>query len=159
MEVIVLSKREFDSLMLENGVNDNNVEKIDPTCFISITDTDKSVSGRYHFFKNNHPNVLNLDFDDVEKDGESSPTQLYNTKAFSEEMASELIDFINKNKHKTQFIVHCMAGISRSGAIGTFINTIQDGDHEAFKRANRRILPNPMVYKTLINMYRNKFYS
>lgn len=155
MRVHILGKREFDKLMEINEINDKNVEKFDSIMFISIVDTDELNSmwdfdrGTNHWFKENHDNVINMKFDDVEHDGEASPTQEVNTRAFSEKQAKELYEFIKKHRDKETCIVHCMAGISRSGAVGTFVNGYCQGDWERFKRDNPMISPNPRIHKML----------
>ena len=88
MKVFVLSKMEFDSLMRKNNLNDGNVESRDHVFLISIVDTENREGP---FFKENHENVLNLRFDDVEHDMEVSPTQKENTRAFTKEQAKELL--------------------------------------------------------------------
>jgi len=146
MKVFILGKMEFDALMRQNNLNDENVEGRDTVFLISIVDTQNREG---NFFKENHKNVLNLRFDDVEHDMEASPTQKENTKAFSNEQAKELFEFIKENRDKEQCVVHCMAGISRSGAVGTFINGYAQGDWEDFKRTNPWISPNGRVERML----------
>jgi len=146
MRVHVLGKMEFDNLMKQNGINDSSVERFDSIMFISIIDTENK-EGPY--FKEDHENVINLRFDDVEHDGESSPTQEAQTRAFSELQAKMLYEFIKKHREKETCIVHCMAGISRSGAVGTFITGYCQGDWERFKRDNPYVMPNPRVHRML----------
>ena len=146
MKVHILAKLEFDNLMRSNDINDENIEKFNGMFLISIVDT-QNEEGPY--FKENHENVLNLRFDDVEHDLEPSPTQEFKTKAFTEAQAEELFQFIKKNRDKKTCIVHCMAGISRSGAVGTFVNGYAGGDWELFKRTNRFISPNGRVHRML----------
>jgi len=146
MRVHVLGKMEFDSLMKQNGINDDTVERFDSIMFISIVDT-QNQEGPY--FKEDHDNVINLRFDDVEHDGESSPTQEIQTRAFSELQAKMLYEFIKKHREKETCIVHCMAGISRSGAVGTFINGYCQGEWERFKKDNPYVIPNPRVHRML----------
>ena len=112
MKVHVLSKMEFDGLMNQHGITDDNVRKFAGIMFISIVDT-QNEKGPH--FKEDHENVINLRFDDVEHDLESSPTQQFNTKAFDKDQAKKLFQFIKKNREVEQCIVHCMAGISRLG--------------------------------------------
>lgn len=146
MKVHILSKMEFDKILMQNKITDENVESFDSVMFISIMDTICSLPA---WFSENHDNVLNLRFDDVENDGEVSPTQKESTKAFSEEQAKQLYEFIKKHREKETCIVHCMAGISRSGAVGTFVNGYAQGDWEYFKRTNPYISPNPRVHRML----------
>jgi predicted protein tyrosine phosphatase len=150
MRVHILSKMGFDNLMETNGINDSNVEKFDSIMFISIVDT-QNRKGPY--FKENHDNVINLRFDDVEHDGEASPTQEESTKAFSEEQADELYKFIKKNREKETCIVHCMAGISRSSGCGLFIVDYTKSNLEDFNRRHPWISPNQRVYRMLKNRW------
>lgn len=149
MEVIVCSKRDFDNIMWSNRITDKNVEDRTELAIISIVDTDQFNYSRAPYFKQNHENVINLQFDDCEHDGEPSPTQPAGTKAFSEEQAKELFQFIKRNRNKETIVVHCMAGISRSGAVGAFINGYAGGDWETFKRMNPQIAPNARVERML----------
>jgi predicted protein tyrosine phosphatase len=150
MRVHILSKMGFDNLMETNGINDSNVEKFDSIMFISIVDT-QNQKGPY--FKEKHDNVINLRFDDVEHDGEASPTQEESTKAFSEEQADELYKFIKKNREKETCIVHCMAGISRSSGCGLFIVDYTKSNLEDFNRRHPWISPNQRVYRMLKNRW------
>jgi len=150
MKVHVVSKNRFDTIMEMNGLDDSNIEERDDFFLISIVDTDKWIDTKEPHFKENHENVLNLVFDDVEHDGEPSPTNWdEGTRAFTEKQAKEVFDFIQKHREKKACIVHCMAGISRSGAIGSFINGYCGGDWEDFKRTNPQINPNARVHRML----------
>ena len=66
MRVHILAKREFDSLMKQNKITDENVEKFDSIFFISLIDNHNREG---HYFDKDHNNVMNLRFDDVEHDG------------------------------------------------------------------------------------------
>ena len=145
MKVHVLAKLEFDNLMKVNEIVDKNVEKYDNIMLISIMDTHSSEDP---WFEKNHSNVINLSFDDVEED-------MQGAKAFSEAQARKLFKFIDENKEKESCIVHCSAGISRSGAVGTFVNGYCGGDWELFKRTNPWISPNARVSRMLNDAERN----
>jgi len=155
-EIIVYNKRMFDDLMLINNISDDNVEDRSTIMFISITDTDKFDESRIPYFKSNHSNVLNLSFDDCENDGDPSPTQYIGTKSFSEEQAKEVYDFIKNNEDKETFIIHCMAGISRSGGVGLFINDYFNQDYNVFMNKNPYVRPNAKVSRLLNNLHRNE---
>ena len=144
----VLSKPEFNSLMVNNKVNDENVEGLENLALISINDTHGNWA--VSWFDSDHPNVLRLWFDDIEHDLETSPTNPHKCKAFSPEQAKQVFDFINENYEK-DFIVHCSAGISRSGAVGAFINDFFAWDRLNFEKNNPHILPNPRVRRMLNN--------
>lgn len=155
MRVSVLNKMQFDQLMIDNKITDETVETRDSVIFISIVDTDKLNEYAIPYFKKNHENVLNLQFDDCEHDGESSPTQSERTKAFSIEQAKEVFDFVKKHRDKETCIVHCMAGIARSAGVGFFINGYCRGDWTQFKQENPQICPNPRVLRMLNQVKRN----
>jgi predicted protein tyrosine phosphatase len=93
-----------------------------------------------------------LFFDDVEVVDEipiTGSTETRTAKAFTKKQAEELFDFIKKHKDKEVCIVHCTAGISRSGAVGQFINDYTGSDILWFKWQNRHISPNNLVLRLL----------
>ena len=132
-----------------NGITDANVEQHDDTMFISIVSpvepdlSKKDNSDSY--FKECHSNVKVMSFGDyMDSEAKSNPN------VFTKEQAKELYEFIIKNKDKKMAILHCGAGISRSGAIGTFLfENFGDGNYEEFKRKNPQICPNPRVLRLL----------
>lgn len=73
-------------------------------------------------------------------------------KPMSEEQGKEIVEFILKNKDRKRCIVHCSAGVSRSGAIGEFINDLYGEPYQDFKRTNPNIVPN-LYIKKLLNNY------
>ena len=124
MKVIVLSHYLFDEEMKKMGLDDRNVEGSN-MAFISIIGTPECLTyyldegDTKHYFKD-HPNVLNLDFDDIEND------VVYNGhhfKAMTMEQAEKAVDFIEDivDKNVDDIFIHCRAGFSRSRAFGEFI--------------------------------------
>lgn len=119
----VMSHFAFDQKMRDLAIFDENVEHMQNLAFISIIGTPQVLSDYLeeplteHWFKRNHPNVLNLDFDDVDHDSQFVNCEF---KAMSPKQAKETVDFIERNLGK-DFIIHCRAGVSRSQAIGCFI--------------------------------------
>ena len=155
INIYVLSKVEFDGLLQRNNIDDMNVDEFITVAFISINDS----SGDYYknpLFRINHHNVLNLWFDDVEKDGQLSPTNKEETKAFSSSQANTVIEFLNSNKSAKTLFVHCAAGISRSGAVGQFALDYLKGNKESFVTNNKHILPNGRVLRLLNEALRNR---
>ena len=127
MRIVVLSHYLFDEEMKKMKLDDRNVEDSN-MAFISIIGTPECLTyyldegDTKHYFAN-HPNVLNLDFDDIDTD------VMYNGHHFrtmTMEQAENAIEFIenlivkNVNIPKTIYI-HCRAGMSRSRAFGEFI--------------------------------------
>lgn len=124
MKLKVLSHYLFDEDMKEKNLNDNNVEDVN-MAFISIIGTEECLkyyldeSNTRHYFKN-HPNVLNLDFDDISTDV-NYDGHIFRT--MSMEQAEKTVDFIEKIIHSGVECIegHCRAGMSRSRAIFEFI--------------------------------------
>ena len=123
IKVKVLSHYLFDRKMIELGLNDDNVENSN-NAYISIIGTEECIKywiqeNDRHYFKD-HPNVLNLEFDDI------SDNVLYNGHLFqcmSMKQAESVIDFIEKyiNEGVDTIYIHCRAGMSRSRAVGELI--------------------------------------
>lgn len=115
---------DFDIICSTNHWDDDNVEELSDKAFISIVGTEECQKYyleevEEHWFKRNHPNVLNLEFDDVTHDLEWHG---HIFKAMTEQQAREAYEFIQKNLGR-DFYVHCRAGVSRSAAISDFITT------------------------------------
>ena len=74
MKIEVLSHYLFDEKMRDMNLDDSNIENTNIAC-ISIIGTEECLKyyldevDTKHYFKN-HPNVLNLDFDDISTDVE-----------------------------------------------------------------------------------------
>lgn len=124
MKLKVLSHYLFDEDMKEMNLNDNNVEDVN-MAFISIIGTEECLkyyldeSNTRHYFKD-HPNVLNLDFDDISTDV-NYDGHIFRT--MSMEQAEKTVDFIEKIIRGGVECIegHCRAGMSRSRAIFEFI--------------------------------------
>ena len=108
-EVYIFSQRQFNKAMTDMGLNDNNIEQHDDIAIISICNSDGSM---VHWFKEDHKNVMNLDFDDVEYDSKDN-------YAMTQDQAKQIVDFYEQHINVKYFIVHCEAGISRSAAVAT----------------------------------------
>lgn len=117
----------FEERCKELGVNDDNVEseKFSNLAFIDIIGTKDSIEkylhedNTKHWFEKEHPNVLNLEFDDISEDEFEYNGIVF--KGFTNEQAKKSYDFILANENK-DFIICCRAGISRSQAFGNFIH-------------------------------------
>jgi len=164
MDIKVLSRKDFEELLLINNIDDQNVESHQEAIFISILNT-LSVPGLNHHkpvFKNPHYNVITLTFDDTMEETFQSvyltgdinnPTKIITGVPMSEKQAEELVQFLSKHLAKNLAIVHCSAGISRSGAIGLFLSDITRSGYEKFKRENPMVIPNGYVYRLLKKKY------
>lgn len=108
------------------------------------------------YFKQDHHNVLRLLFDDV--DEPLTTTLLGDGRdvipvvPMTEEQGKLIVDFVRANKDKGNFIVHCTAGISRSGAITKFINEYLDGEESDYWVLNPHTRPNARILNILRNL-------
>jgi len=149
----VMGVSEFVRVMKTNKFTDYNIEDYKDLAIISIICDDSSFMpfkhgvGDEHYFKQNHANVLNMKFYDIDK------VEEFNGKTyhpFNPEQAKRLIDFIEVNQKKN-YIIHCHAGISRSGAVGQFITDFYGwADKATFRfQYGKRIVPNTEVTRRL----------
>ena len=91
-------------------------------------------------------NLLVLYFDDVDE----------GPNAMTEEQAKQIVDFVCIDDPRP-IIVHCTAGISRSGAVGEVLNWYfnryleeDQGDYLMFQVMHRDLVPNAHVRRLLL---------
>ena len=91
-------------------------------------------------------NLLVLYFDDVDE----------GPNAMTEEQAKQIVDFVCIDDPRP-IIVHCTAGISRSGAVGEVLNWYfnryleeDQGDYLMFQVMHRDLVPNAHVRRILL---------
>jgi len=154
MLVTVLNYNAFWEMRQTHNIDDSTVETYkSDTIFISILDSAKWFAKPQ--FQKDHSNVITLQFDDVLHSGDRSPTNdVPNTRSFAESDGKKIIEFLENNPDAKFCVVHCAAGISRSGAIGQFVNDYYKGDYDSFVRHNPQIMPNQMVIQTLNRLVR-----
>jgi protein-tyrosine phosphatase len=124
IKIKVLSHYLFDEDMKKMGLTDDNVENTN-MAFISIIGTPECLTyyldegDTKHYFKD-HPNVLNLDFDDI---GDDVMYNGHHFKTITMEQAEKTVEFIEKaiEKGVDEIKIHCRAGMSRSRAVAEFI--------------------------------------
>jgi len=98
------------------------------------------------------PYTLRLNFHDIDEpficvehpDPAAGPYH-----GMSMDQAKEVVAFAEKHKDASLIIVHCAAGVSRSGAVGSFLAEYYGVDWEEFKCMNPQISPNQYVLKLL----------
>jgi predicted protein tyrosine phosphatase len=116
---------------------------------ISINDTgyDTDIAENKHIV-----DCLKLWFDDIES-GEIDPK----LKVITIEDAEEIKEFIDKYKDSiSNIVVHCTAGISRSGAVGCIIARYLNGD-DVYLLETGKYIPNKLVYKTMSETFNLKY--
>ena len=103
-----------------------------------------------------HPHLLTLTFDDICNEPET-PEDLGNSVLFNEDMAHAIMRFVDDGK--LPLLVHCTAGISRSGAVGEVLNWYfnrylenNTADDEDFEQNNRQIMPNTIVRRIMLKI-------
>jgi predicted protein tyrosine phosphatase len=92
-------------------------------------------------------NVKTFRFDDEEPFKSRVPEN-----CMSHEQAHELFSFLAKvhaDPAEIELHVHCEAGVSRSGAVVTFVQEWLRLDYDEFRRMNPQIVPNLHVLKQL----------
>jgi len=105
----------------------------------------------------NCKSILNLCFGDVTKEQferikDVTPKALdHGLRLFDETDAQKILDFVKvvNDEPIGTLVVHCDAGISRSGAVGLFISRLLGLDEKEFRKTNRIIHPNNYVYGVL----------
>lgn len=89
-------------------------------------------------------NFLSINFADLEEQIKDKDYVLFN-----EDHANRIINFINKYSYADHLIIHCAAGVSRSGAVGVFACRYLKLDEHEFRKRNKCILPNMLILSTL----------
>ena len=103
-----------------------------------------------------HTHLLTLTFDDLCNEPET-PEDLGNAILFNKDMALAIMRFVDDRE--LPLLVHCTAGISRSGAVGEVLNwyfnrylETNTADDEDFVQNNRQILPNTIVRRIMLKV-------
>ena len=143
--------------MQYNSITDENVEEQD-MLIVSINNfynKDTLFNDKYSiqsYFKRQHSNVMIMHFGDYSEDYINKMIALDCTTVgfFNEYKAKKLYEFIKRNKDKKLAVLHCGAGISRSGAVGAFIfDMYGTTTWDEFINKNKRIQPNTHILKLL----------
>lgn len=138
MKVLILSKQKFQDKVIPN------INNFKDTFFISILDPD--CPEKLYPDNNNYKSWW---FWDIEQDYISEKESY---TAVTQEQAKEIYDFIKQHTNKKQCIVHCSAGISRSGAVGSFVHEYFGGRYKELLKEFPHIFPNGRLVR-LLRMY------
>lgn len=135
-------------LVFDRNFTNEKIQQFDYAAFISILDIDNQEQK----FDTTLENFLQVKMWDIEKDLFENGTIKYEKP--SETELQKIVAFVNQHKDKKVFIVHCSAGISRSGAVATFIKDkfYEQVDKETFMQNNKNIQPNLYILKQLKNI-------
>ena len=123
--------------------------------FISIVETPD-----LRFLQQKSPREITLSFADIDPDDRFfSSSEEEDYVLFDDKHADAIIDFLIDaitEPESEMLFVNCMAGISRSGAVITFVSDILDIPQMKVMHDNPDIMPNPFVLKTLKRRWRER---
>jgi hypothetical protein len=140
----------FDKRLKSQYINDETVENYPDMFFICCLSSGDHGINFEPSFKNPHPNVITETFDDITnlypRDGYEGRRE--KMVLFSPDQAARIVKFVNNIKLTSNVLIHCSAGISRSGAIGFYIAT-RLGMVGDYLEANKQVSPNKYVLKLL----------
>lgn len=124
-ECIIFSTRELNKDYIIISINDTNCDTV--------------------IFKNTHiKDVLKITFDDL-------TFPIAGHTLIDDQISLKIKNFIDSYKDSIKnIIVHCTAGISRSGAVGCTIARYLNGD-DSYLLQTGLYMPNKLVYKTMCN--------
>lgn len=156
MQIVVMSRHMFERYMKDKQITPDNVEKLKDVFIISIqNDAEDNLDDTYKpTFTESKSNVHVVKFSDVSKDIQVKmigSTETVTAKAMTAEQAQAMYSFIKEHKTKKVCLIHCTAGVSRSGAVGAFVAEVMGVNYLDFKAANPSILPNERVLRLLRN--------
>lgn len=137
--------RAIPKLVFDDRFNNEIFKSYSFGAFISILDCD-NLEVKYDTTIENFLQVKMWDIEaDIIQNGEIQYLKPPDTEL------QRIVDFINKHNDKSSFIVHCSAGISRSGAVATFLydKFLMEIDKEVFRRENKYIRPNLYILNRL----------
>ena len=162
----VYSQNDFEEKMYHLNLFSYNVEEVqDDKAFIQIIGTPDALENYLledtkHYFANcNADNVLNLAFDDVNKD----KVNFYGVEfmGITDTQAEQIVDFIERHKGKN-FYISCRAGKSRSQAVARYILDMYGEEYgynerKSCRKSNPCLTPNINVLTKLKRAYYKKF--
>lgn len=146
MIIKILPKREFDRLFAYHNLSD-----FEENAFISILDPDNEEK---LFLESD--NFLQVKMWDIDQKVTNYKGEIFELP--SDEELNKIIVFCEKHKDKN-FTIHCSAGISRSGAVGKYLNGKYNNEdnHKVFFDMNPHILPNIYIFNRLNQLYAEKY--
>lgn len=105
-------------------------------------------------FQNDTDNIITLRFDDIHPTTTMTLASCMDFKAMDMNDAKKIVRFVRQilafNEHTTgtkidTIVVHCTAGICRSGAVVDFLRVVLDVHDLWFVQHNNHIIPNEWV--------------
>lgn len=149
-KIVVSSKRKFPELVEKTKLTG------EPWAYISIEGTNDLVEARIisdniHYLPDG-PDVLNLNFDDVDKYEEHTwGGKLYQIYPISEDQAREIIEFGERHKDYN-LLIHCYAGKSRSVGVAQGLLDVYPDTWKLGEESNQLLTPNMEVLRLIHKM-------
>ena len=139
-QILAIPKLAFD-----NNFEGEDFSKLEHMAFISILDIDNNEKK----YDTSQSNFLQVKMWDIESDLFEDGKLKYEKP--SEEELTKIVLFIMRNSNKKVFVIHCSAGISRSGAVATFLydKFYDEVEKDRFRRENKNIQPNLFILNSL----------
>lgn len=145
--------RVFPRKFFEARIGDEDAEILKRFNIISINTPWLHESPPFSMDLYGHQNLLVLYFDDVDNPSDSEQAKhCFMTKAH----ALNVFTFMGKCDKRRPLLVHCTAGVSRTGAVGEFLNWyynrhLEDNqaDFDYFVKHNPQIISNVWVKQKL----------
>jgi len=103
-------------------------------------DTDRIITLRFHDLDPQWP---------VDPERDARPSYVFINEEDAKRIVNHVVKF-HEHPEPWEFLVNCMAGISRSGAVGTFVQRMAGIPAEQFVTQNTGLRPNPYVLKLLM---------
>jgi hypothetical protein len=137
IQIIAYSRKDFEECLY----TDDNVELYNTDYFICINAT-----GWKHaipFFKQKHPNVINLYFDDIFKTGLKAVQWFNNThriiyaQACTKDQAITIKNFIDNIPDSSTLHIYCAMGQSRSQSVAQFTREYRNLDFSKEKKQHK----------------------
>lgn len=137
VNVRVYSLKEFTETA---EFTDDNVEQFPLDYFICI-----NASGFIHstpYFKKDHATVLNLYFDDVDRDHTKFDivfNMSFPAKACTVEQAESIVSFVNSIPDGATVHIYCTKGKSRSPAVAMYVEEVKNNNTIKFDTYNEYV--------------------
>jgi len=144
VESLVMSMDSNESLHA-NGAIIKNSAIFERFNVVSLLDSGLASPFIHSIYTENPKNLFTLHVEDVHP-GSGHDVQF---RCFTKDDATRFLRWLSKIDCQKDFLVHCWAGISRSGAFGQFLAEYLRHDMQEFHANNPSIKPNKWILKTL----------